>query len=88
MMPKPRQISAALPDVTARKAGDWLRGDRSPSVVDLARILEAFPDIDAREFIVALAIRRAVKLDRFSRQARMKAEAEWIAIRREQAAAR
>jgi len=61
VMLKPRQIAEALPDVTARKAGDWLRGDRSPSVVDLARILEAFPDIDARAFVVELAIRRTVK---------------------------
>jgi hypothetical protein len=58
-MLKPRQIAEALPDVTARKAGDWLRGDRSPSVVDLARILEAFPDLDARAFVVELAIRRS-----------------------------
>ena len=58
-MLKPRQISAALPDVSARKAGDWLRGDRSPSVVDLARILEAFPDVDARCFVAELARRRA-----------------------------
>ena len=60
-MLKPRDIAAALPDVSARKAGDWLRGDRSPSVVDLARILEAFPDIDARALVVELAIRRVVK---------------------------
>ena len=58
MMPKPRQIAEALPDVTARKAGDWLRGDRSPSVEDLARILEEFPHIDARWFVMELARRR------------------------------
>ena len=60
-MLKPRQIAEALPDVTARKAGDWLRGDRSPSVVALARILEAFPDLDARAFVVELAILRKMK---------------------------
>ena len=63
-MLKPRQIAAALPDVSARKAGDWLRGDRSPSVQDLGRILDAFPDLDARWFIGELAKRRAVKLSR------------------------
>ena len=60
-MLKPRQIAAALPDVTARKAGDWLRGTRSPSVVDLARILEAFPDLDARVFLAELAARSLAK---------------------------
>jgi hypothetical protein len=60
-MLKPRQIAAALPDVTARKAGDWLRGDRSPSIQDLARILEAFPEIDARWFIGELARRHTEK---------------------------
>jgi len=57
-MLKPRQVTAALPDVTARKAGDWLRGDRSPSVIDLARILQAFPELDARAFVVELGRRR------------------------------
>jgi len=60
-MLKPRQIAEALPDVTARKAGDWLCGDRSPSVVDLARILEAFPDLDARAFVARLAFMRETK---------------------------
>ena len=64
LMLKPRQIAEALPDVTPRKAGDWLRGDRSPSIIDLGRILEAFPDLDAREFVREVAIRRAVKLSR------------------------
>ena len=57
-MLKPRQIAAALPDVSPRKAGDWLRGYRSPSVIDLARILEAFPELDARAFVVELGKRR------------------------------
>tara|TARA_R110000824_G_scaffold66948_3_gene173551 strand:+ start:260 stop:469 length:210 start_codon:yes stop_codon:yes gene_type:complete len=67
-MLKPRQIAEALPDVTARKAGDWLRGDRSPSVVDLARILEAFPDIDVRAFVLALALRRDIRNSRTARK--------------------
>ena len=61
-MLKPRQVTAALPDVTPRKAGDWLRGDRSPSVIDLARILQAFPDLDARAFVVELGKRRQERL--------------------------
>ena len=69
-MLKPRQIAEALPDVTARKAGDWLRGYRSPSVVDLARILKAFPDLDARAFVVGLAFMRETKRADASRRSR------------------
>ena len=58
MMPKPREIAEALPDITARKAGDWLRGERSPSVSDIARILEAFPHLDGRWFVAELSRRR------------------------------
>lgn len=58
MMPKPRHIAAALPDVTARRAGDWLRGTRSPPIEALARIVEAFPALDARWFVCELARRR------------------------------
>lgn len=61
-MLKPRNITAALPDVTPRKAGDWLRGDRSPSVIDLGRILQAFPDLDAREFVMELGRRREERM--------------------------
>lgn len=67
-MLKPRQIAAVLPDVTARKAGDWLRGERSPSVVDLARILKAFPQLDARAFVLALALRRDIRNSRTARK--------------------
>jgi len=69
-MLKPRQIAEALPDVTARKAGDWLRGNRSPSVIDLARILVAFPDLDARAFVVGLGKRRVTVADALRRSRR------------------
>ena len=61
-MLKPRNITAALPDVTPRKAGDWLRGDRSPGVIDLGRILQAFPGLDAREFVMELGRRREERM--------------------------
>lgn len=58
---KPRHIARALPSISARRAGDWLRGERSPDVNELARILRAFPDLDARELVTTIADRRAAK---------------------------
>ena len=58
---KPRHIASALDGVTPRRAGDWLRGERSPDVTELARILRAFPDLDARELVTTIADRRAAK---------------------------
>ncbi len=60
-MLKSRQLATALAEVSSRQADEWLSGDRSISLVELGRVLEAFPDIDARALVMELAIRRAVK---------------------------
>lgn len=62
-MLKPRQIAAALPDVTPRRAGDWLRGDRLPSLRDFARILDAFPDVAPMDLLFHILDRHASRAD-------------------------
>ena len=59
-LPRPRDVAAAL-DVNPRIAKSWLLGDRSPSVVTLARILAAFPALDARWLVGELADRHRRK---------------------------
>lgn len=61
MMPRPREVSERLGDVSARTAGDWLRGDREPSATAIDRMLRAFPHLDGRWFVAELARRRAAK---------------------------
>lgn len=56
---KPRHIARALPSISARRAGDWLRGERSPDVTELARLIGAFPEIDAAQLVAMFARRRA-----------------------------
>ena len=60
-IPRPAEVCAALPDLQPRSVGAWLRGERSPDVEVLSRILEAFPHLDGRWFVAELASRRAAK---------------------------
>lgn len=54
-IPKPAEVCAALPDLQPRSVGAWLRGERSPDVEVLARILDAFPHLDGRWLVGELA---------------------------------
>jgi hypothetical protein len=50
--------------IPARRSGRWLRGEASPDVENLAKILQAFPLLDGRAFVLELARRRRlVKMD-------------------------
>jgi transcriptional regulator with XRE-family HTH domain len=43
--------------VTARRVSNWLTGERSPNVAQLAELLRVLPDVDARGLITDLAAR-------------------------------
>jgi hypothetical protein len=52
---RPRHIEAATCGaISARRAGDYLRGERAITLTALAEILHAMPMIDAREFVRTL----------------------------------
>lgn len=58
---RPRHI-AERTSLTARRAGDYLRGERTPPLEALGEILAAFPELDARQFV-----RELLKASRASR---------------------
>ena len=60
-----QQLATALAEVSLRQAEEWLSGDRPIGVVELGRVLEAFPDVDARALVMELAIRRVVQESQF-----------------------
>lgn len=59
---KPAQIADRMRiAVTPRRLSNWLTGLRSPNVVEMASLLEALPDEDARALIDDMAARYRAK---------------------------
>jgi len=55
---KPSEVAASMRiKVTARRVSNWLTGERSPNVEQLAELLRVLPDVDARGLITDLAAR-------------------------------
>jgi len=55
---KPSDISERMRSkVTPRRVSNWLTGERSPNVEQLAELLSVLPDVDARTLITELAAR-------------------------------
>ena len=57
-LPRPREI-AALTSISVARAGDYLRGDRMPPASAVLEILQAFPLLDARGFLIEIVDRHA-----------------------------
>ena len=59
-MDKPAQIAARI-GVTPRRVSNWVSGQRSPNVAEVAALRAALPEVDARAFIAELAARWRAK---------------------------
>ena len=61
-MIKPSEVAASMRiKVTPRRVSNWLTGERSPNVAQLAELLRVLPDLDARGLIADLAARYSSK---------------------------
>ena len=59
---KPSEVAERMRiKVTPRRVSNWLTGERSPNVAQLAEMLKALPDVDARSLVADLAARYRAK---------------------------
>ena len=59
---KPAEVASNMRiKVTPRRVSNWLTGERSPNVEQLAELLRVLPDVDARGLITDLAARYRAK---------------------------
>lgn len=59
---KPAELAEKMAlKVSPRRVSNWLTGLRSPNVYELHSMLQAMPDIDARQLVADIAARYKAK---------------------------